>query len=72
MFVEMRKMLNQETMKDKANPEKLFAQLESIRNVHEDSGMNCDEADLMAVVVTVAPKKHQSLLSSMQLDKKTC
>ena len=66
--VELRMMLNKVSMKSTDEPDKLFEQLGEIQNY--DTNGNVDEADLMAVVFTVAPAKYQSVLSSLQLEKK--
>ena len=66
--VELRMMLNKVTMKANDEPDKLFEQLGEIQNY--DTNGSVDEADLMAVVFTVAPAKYQSVLSSLQLEKK--
>ena len=60
-------MLNRVTMKANDEPEKLFEQLGEIQNY--DSKGSIDEADLMAVVSTVAPSRYQSVLSAVQLEK---
>ena len=66
--VELRMMLNKVLMKSGEEPDKLFEQLREIQNY--DMNGTVDEADLMAVVFTVAPAKYQSVLTSLQLEKK--
>ena len=61
-------MLNKVTMKTNNEPNKLFEQLGEIQNYDTDGLV--DEANLMAVVFTVAPSKYQSVLSAVQLEKK--
>eukprot|EP00977_Amphora_coffeiformis_P005922 scaffold1253_cov146-Amphora_coffeaeformis.AAC.5 len=66
--VELRMMLNKVSMKNNDDPDKLFEQLGEI--VNYDTNGSVDEADLMAVVFTVAPERYQSVLSAVQLEKK--
>jgi hypothetical protein len=67
--VELRMMLNKVTMKNGDSPEKLFEQLSEIENAYNNNGMHVDEADLMAIVFTEAPKNYQSVLSAVQLER---
>ena len=61
-------MLNKVTMKSNDDPKKLFEQLGEIENYNENGTL--DNADLMAVLFTVAPAKYQSVLTTLQLEKK--
>lgn len=67
--VELRMMLNKITMKEKDEPDKLFEQIGEVQQRYSAANMTVDEADLMAVVFTVAPKKYQAVLSSVQMEK---
>ena len=69
--VELRLMLNKVQMKNNDSPEKLFEQLSAIEAAYGDNDLHVDEADLMAIVFTEAPKMYQSVLSGVQLEKNT-
>ena len=67
--VEMRQKLNQITMKRGSNPSLLFEMLASIEDQYLAPGMKLDEADLIAVVLDVAPDEYQSILTAEQSSK---
>ena len=65
--VELRAMLSKVPVKANDEPDKLFEQLGEAQNC--DSNGSVDEADLMAVVFTAPPVKHQSVLPAVQSEK---
>jgi hypothetical protein len=67
--VEMHQKLNQITMRRGSNPPMLFEMLASIEDQYLVPGMKLDEADLIAVVLDVAPDKYQSILTAEQSNK---
>ena len=67
--VELRIKLNQVSMQDSDEPDKLFEQLNAIQEAYESSGKQVDVHDLQAIVFTVAPKQYQPVLSAVQLEK---
>ena len=60
-------MLSKVPVKANDEPDKLFEQLGEAQNC--DSNGSVDEADLMAVVLTASPVKHQSVLPAVQSEK---
>jgi len=64
--VEMRQRLNQVTMKEGSNPSLLFEKLATIEDQFISPGARLDETDLIAVVLDVAPREYQSMLTVEQ------
>jgi hypothetical protein len=64
--VEMRKMMNQVSMKAKENPATLFEQLSGIENRYNTREKQIDEEDLIAVILEKAPKEYVAVLTAEQ------
>jgi hypothetical protein len=64
--LEMRQKLIQIVIRKDSNPKFLFEKLASIQDQFLAPELNFDEADLIAVVLDVAPVKYQSVLTAEQ------
>ena len=62
-------MLNKALMKSETDPATLFEQLSSVENKHDTDTRKIDEEDKIAVILTVAPKEHQAVLTIEQRSK---
>jgi len=69
--VELRSKLNGVKMKNKDDPQELFDRLTKIESEYNDNdnGKKVELEDLIAVVVSVAPEKYQSILALEQVIK---
>lgn len=64
--VELRKMLNNVSMKPKDDPSTLFEQLSAIENRFNTEADQIKDEELIAVVIDAAPKEYKSILTSEQ------
>ena len=53
-------------MKKANDPSKLFDQLKRIKNKYAHAGMTVKDEDLIAVVLSAAPKEYQAVLLAEQ------
>ena len=61
--VELQMALNQISMKDNENPDVLFQRISAVENWFNTSTQKVDESDLIAVVLSCAPHKYQTVLT---------
>ena len=64
--VELRNMLARISMKSSDDPSVLFGQLKRVENKYANAGLTIDEEELIAVVLSAAPKEYQGVLVSEQ------
>jgi hypothetical protein len=64
--VELRQMLGKVKMKKDEEPSILFKQLSAIKNRFNKPGEKIPDDDLMAAVLTAAPKEYVSILTAEQ------
>ena len=64
--VELRQMLNKVSMKKNDDPATLFDQISTIKNKYNTMTKQIDEDDLIAIILTSAPKDYQAILTSEQ------
>lgn len=65
--VELRTKLNGVSMSKSEDPATLFEQISTIQNMFRMSSGQIDEADLIAVVISAAPREYQSVLANEQI-----
>ena len=64
--VELRQMLASVAMKDNDNPATLFEQISAIENKYNTATSKIEEEELIAVVMTAAPKAYVSVITTEQ------
>ena len=64
--VELRQALNNVRMNEGENPNKLFEQISAIKNRYSNSSIKIDDAELIAVVITVSPNEYKMILTAEQ------
>jgi hypothetical protein len=65
--VELRKRLNRVTMKANDNPSAIFEMLSTIQNRYNAGGRPISEDDLIAVIISAAPKQYQAVITGEQM-----